>query len=104
MSNNSNGPAFGFGTIIAGFFALCLLMGALETVGCTGGSGSYSSSDKEINDIIAAKAYVRSQLNFPDTADFHDLKTRVTATHVHLTVTAKNAFGVPSTHEFSVKR
>ncbi|MHA2401471.1 MAG: hypothetical protein ACYSYU_00140 [Planctomycetota bacterium] len=94
----------GCGTLIAGFFALVLFMGALETIGCTGGSGGYSSSDSEIDDIIAAKAYVRAQLNYPDTADFHDLKTRVTSTHVHLTVTAKNAFGVPSTHEFSVPR
>lgn len=102
MSNNSG---FGCGTMIAGFFAFAMLLGALETAGCTGGSGgSYSSSDSEIDDIIAAKSYVRAQLNYPDTADFHDMKTRVTSTHVHLTVTAKNAFGVPSTHEFSVAR
>ncbi len=102
MSNNSG---FGCGTIIAGFFAFALLMGALETAGCTGGSGgSYSSSDKEIDDIIAAKAYVKNQLNYPDTASFHNMSTRVTSTHVHLKVTAKNAFGVPSTREFSVPR
>lgn len=100
----SNDSSTGCGAIVVVFFAFALLMGALETVGCTGGSGSYSSSDSEIDDIIAAKAYVRSQLNYPDTADFHDMKTRVTSTHVHLTVTAKNAFGVPSTHSFSVER
>jgi len=102
MSNNSGS---GCGVLIAGFFGLALLIGSLETAGCTGsGSGSYSSSDGEIDDIIAAKAIVRSQLNYPDTADFHDMSTRVTSTHVHLKVTATNAFGVPSTHEFSVPR
>ena len=53
---------------------------------------------------LAAKAYVKSQLNYPDTASFHNMSTRVTSTHVHLKVTAKNAFGVPSTREFSVPR
>jgi hypothetical protein len=91
--------------MIAGFFAFAMLLGALETAGCSGGSGgSYSSSDSEIDDIIAAKSYVRAQLNYPDTASFHNMSTRVTSTHVHLKVTAKNAFGVPSTHEFSVPR
>ncbi|MDB4490087.1 hypothetical protein N9045_01085 [bacterium] len=102
----SNSSGSGCGVIVAGFFGLALLVGALETAGCTGGSGSgsYSTSDSEIDDIIAAKAFVRSQLNYPDTADFHNMSTRVTSTHVHLKVTATNAFGVPSTHEFSVPR
>jgi|SaaInlV_165m_DNA_1040744.scaffolds.fasta_scaffold01239_18 hypothetical protein len=103
----SNDSTYGCGTLIAGFFAFSLLIGVLETAGCggSGGSGgSYSSSDKEIDDIIAAKAYVKSQLNYPDTASFHNMSTRVTSTHVHLKVTAKNAFGVPSTREFSVPR
>jgi hypothetical protein len=91
------------GTFVVVFLGLALLMGVLETVGCTDGSGSYSSSD-EIDDIIAAKAYVRAQLNYPDTADFHDMSTKVTSTHIYLKVTAKNAFGVPSTHEFNVPR
>jgi len=85
-----------------GFILLLVTLGA---VGYTGGSeGNYNTFDKEIDDIIAAKAYVKSQLNYPDTASFHNMSTRVTSTHVHLKVTAKNAFGVPSTHTFLVPR
>lgn len=78
-------------------FSMVLL---IATFGCSPSDSQMS----EINDIISAKRYVKSQLNYPDTADFHDLKTKVTPTHVHLVVTAKNAFGVPSTHSFSVPR
>jgi hypothetical protein len=62
-----------------------------------------STSTNDIDNIIAAEAYVRSLLNYPDTADFHDMKTRVSGDTVTLTVTAKNAFGVPETRTFGVK-
>jgi hypothetical protein len=100
MSNQQNG---GCGTLIGFVFLLGMCMSMIDS--CKGGgSGSSYSSSSEIDDIISAKAYVRSQLNYPDTADFHDLSTVVTPTHVKLTVTAKNAFGVPSTHTFNVPR
>ena len=57
----------------------------------------------EVDKIIKAKQIVRSQLNYPDTADFHDMSTSVRGDTVTLTVTAKNAFGVPSTHTFNIK-
>jgi len=97
MSNQQNG---GCGALIGFVFLLGMCMSVIES--CNGGGGG-SSSD-EIDDILAAKAFVRSQLNYPDTADFHDMSTEVTSTHVKLTVTAKNAFGVPSTHTFNVPR
>lgn len=62
------------------------------------------SNEKDINDILKAKEEVRSQLSFPDTADFHDLETHVTSSHVILKVTAKNGFGVPETRTFEVPR
>jgi len=99
MSNQQNG---GCGALIGFVFLFGMCMSAIES--CNGGGSSSYSSSSEIDDIIAAKAYVRSQLNYPDTADFHDMSTEVTSTHVKLTVTAKNAFGVPSTHTFNVPR
>ena len=63
-----------------------------------------NSNEKEINDIIEAKEKVISQLNYPDTVDFHDLETHVTSSHVILKVTAKNGFGVPETRTFEVPR
>lgn len=47
--------------------------------------------------IISAKNKVRAKVNYPDTLDFHDMKTRVNGSSVTLTYTAKNAFGVPTT-------
>lgn len=61
-----------------------------------------SSDRTEIDKIIAAKQIVLSQLNYPDTADFHDMQTKVSGDNVTLVVTAKNAFGVPSTHTFNI--
>lgn len=61
-----------------------------------------SSDRTEIDKIIAAKQMVLSQLNYPDTADFHDMQTKVSGDNVTLVVTAKNAFGVPSTHTFNI--
>lgn len=58
--------------------------------------------NSEVDKIIKAKQIVLSQLNFPDTADFHEFKTQVNGNTVTLTVTAKNAFGVPSTHTFNI--
>ena len=63
-----------------------------------------NSNETELNDIIQAKEEVRSQLNYPDTADFHDLETHVTSSHVILKVTAKNGFGIPETRTFEVPR
>lgn len=60
------------------------------------------SARTDVDKIITAKQIVLSQLNYPDTADFHDMKTKVNGDNVTLVVTAKNAFGVPSTHTFSI--
>lgn len=87
----------GCGSLIAIFFVLGLILSVFS-------KNSPSSSDDKIDDIIAAKAYVRSMLNYPDTADFHEFSTEVTSTHVNLKVTAKNGFGVPTTETFSVPR
>lgn len=99
MNGTADNPS-GCGTLIGLFFFMAILTASIES--CTGGGSGGGSS--EIDDILAAKAYVKSQLNYPDTADFHDMSTEVTSTHVKLTVTAKNAFGVPSTHTFNVPR
>ncbi len=65
--------------------------------------GDFPSGSDDATKIVVAKNYVRNRmLNYPDTADFHDMKTSVTGNEVTLTVTAKNAFGVPSTHTFVV--
>jgi hypothetical protein len=96
MKMNKNNS--GCGLMIGLFMALAFLMAMF------GKNDGSPTGDDRINDIIAAKAYVRSLLNYPDTADFHDFKTEVTSTHVNLTVTAKNGFGVPMTQSFSVPR
>lgn len=93
-----NGKNSGCGLIVLIFFVCAGL------VAMFGDNKSSSSGDDKINDIIAAKAYVRTLLNYPDTADFHDFSTEVTSTHVNLKVTAKNGFGVPKTETFSVPR
>lgn len=62
---------------------------------------SYSSGE-EIDKIITAKKEVLAVLNYPNTADFHDMSTKVNGNVVTLTVTAKNAFGVPETRTFRV--
>lgn len=69
---------------------------ALLLAGCAVGNS-------EVDKIIKAKQEVLSKLNYPDTADFHDMKTQVRGNTVTLTVTAKNAFGVPSTHTFNIR-
>lgn len=56
----------------------------------------------EIEKIIFAKEVVRSRVNYPDTLDFHDMKTDVRGNTVSLTFTAKNAFGVPETHTMNI--
>lgn len=56
----------------------------------------------EVDKIIKAKQIVLSRLNYPDTASFHEFETSVHGNTVTLTVTAKNAFGVPSTHTFNI--
>lgn len=61
------------------------------------------ATSPEVDKIIRAKQIVLSRLNFPDTADFHEFQTSVRGNKVTLTVTAKNAFGVPSTHTFEVE-
>lgn len=60
-------------------------------------------SDPKIDKIIRAKQIVLGRLNYPDTADFHEMSTEVRGNTVTLTVTAKNAFGVPSTHTFNIE-
>ncbi len=60
--------------------------------------GCAAPGNSEIDKIITAKAIVRSMVNYPDTLDFHDMKTSVSGNKVTLTFSAKNAFGVPSTH------
>jgi hypothetical protein len=57
----------------------------------------------EVDKIIVAKSYVKGLLNYPDTADFHDMSTNVSGDDVTLKVTAQNAFGVPETYTFKVK-
>lgn len=68
---------------------------ALLLAGCAVGNS-------EVDKILKAKQEVLSRLNYPDTADFHEMKTQVRGNTVTLTVTAKNAFGVPSTHTFNI--
>lgn len=82
------------------FFAILLVLAAISAIfdGCNGNSSSNSKIDK----IIAAKQIVRNRVNYPDTLDFHDLKTNVSGNVVTLTFTAKNAFGVPSTHTMNI--
>lgn len=65
-------------------------------------SGCEMQADSKIDKIIKAKQIVLGKLNYPDTADFHELSTEVSGNTVRLTVTAKNAFGVPSTHTFDI--
>ena len=78
------------------------LLAGLFTISLCGCDGTASSSNTDIDKIIRAKQIVRTRLNYPDTADFHELKTSVNGNTVHLVVTAKNAFGVPSTHTFDI--
>lgn len=62
-------------------------------------SGTYKD---DIDKIIEAKAIVRSALAFPDTARFHNLKTKVNWNRVTLTVTYQNAFGIPKTETVTI--
>lgn len=73
------------------FLALAVLLFA----GC-------ESGNSEVDKILKAKDIVRSQVNFPDTLSFHEMQTQVRGNTVSLTFTAKNAFGVPSTHTMNV--
>jgi hypothetical protein len=75
---------------------IILLLCVMILVGCDVGN-------PEVDKIIRAKQVVLSQLNFPDTARFHEMSTSVRGNTVTLTVTAKNAFGVPSTHTFNIE-
>jgi hypothetical protein len=61
------------------------------------------NSNSDVDKIIKAKQIVLGKINFPDTADFHEMKTHVQGNNVSLTVTAKNAFGVPATQTFTVR-
>lgn len=73
------------------FFPIVLLF-----IGC-------DNSNSDVDKIIKAKQIVLGKINFPDTADFHEMKTYVQGNNVSLTVTAKNAFGVPATQTFTVR-
>lgn len=66
-------------------------------------AGCDVATNSDVDKILKAKQIVLQRLNFPDTADFHELSTEVHGNTVTLTVTAKNAFGVPSTHTFNIK-
>jgi len=78
-------------------FAIALLCVCL--VGCSGsGSGG-----RDIDKIIAAKAVVRSMVNYPDTLSFHNMSTRVSGNTVTLKFSAKNAFGVSETHTMDIE-
>lgn len=57
----------------------------------------------EIDKILAAKDIVRSRVNYPDTLDFHEMKTNVSGNTVSLTFTCKNAFGVPETRTTNIQ-
>lgn len=60
--------------------------------------GCAESGNSEVDKIIKAKAIIKNTLNYPDTVDFHDMKTNVRGNSVTLTFSAKNAFGVSSTY------
>lgn len=77
-------------------YAQIIAMTGLLFAGCN------ASNNDEIDKIIKAKARVESMVNFPDTLDFHDMKTRVVGNKVYLTFTASNAFGVTETHTVGV--
>lgn len=80
------------------FIAIVFCLAIFGTIldGCNG-SGSRSGGS-DVDKIIKAKSIVRSQVNYPDTLDFHDFSTKVSGSQVTLKFTAKNGFGVPSTH------
>ena len=79
------------------FFFVCIAI--IVITSCINNDSSITT---DVDKIITAKQIVLSQLNYPDTADFHDMKTKVNGNNVTLVVTAKNAFGVPSTHTFNI--
>jgi len=89
MSNDSEKNS-GLGVVFLLFIGFCLVIGS-----CNGGGGS---SDAKIDKIIKAKAIVKGMVNYPDTLSFHNMSTSVSGNNVTLKFTAKNAFGVPSTH------
>lgn len=79
-------------------FVLCVLV-LFESLFNSGGDGGGNS---EVDKIIQAKTQVRAMVNYPDTLDFHEMKTNVDGDTVNLTFTASNAFGVPETHTVSI--
>lgn len=80
-------------------FAIALLCGLLVGWSCRT-DGDHA---EKVNKIIAAKAVVRSKVNYPDTLSFHDMSTNVSGNTVTLKFTAKNAFGVPETHTMNIE-
>ncbi len=78
------------------FLCICLF-------GIFGPKNNSSSGNEDIDKIIAAKAIVRSMVNYPDTLSFHNFSTSVSGDTVTLTFTAKNAFGVPETHTMDIE-
>lgn len=84
-------------TVVLSVFLVFILLVAMVV-------GALVPSDNEVDKVWVAERYVKSVvLNYPDTANFHTLSTNVSGNDVALTVTAKNAFGVPSTHKFIVE-
>ncbi len=81
-------------------FILCTLafLVGLLMIGCN----TNRSTNDDIDKILKAKAVVRTMVNYPDTLDFHDMKTRVIGNKVYLTFTASNAFGVEETHTVDI--
>ena len=88
----------------AAFIGLCALISGLRDNNNSNYSPRQSVRSAESQEILNAKDYVRSQLNYPDTANFRDMSTRVMDNHIILTVTAENAFGTPETKVFTVPR
>ena len=60
-------------------------------------SSNNTSSSRDIDKILKAKAMVRSLSNYPDTVVFHEMNTAVNGNIVTLKFTCKNAFGVSET-------
>jgi hypothetical protein len=73
-----------------------LILTLIFVLGC-------SDSNSDIDKIIKAKNIARSMANYPDTVVFHEMSTQVSGNSVTLKFTAKNAFGVPSTHTTTIQ-
>ena len=64
----------------------------------TGGCNIGSSTEPDIDRILEAKSRAKMFATYPNTIEFHDMKTKVDYNSVTLTFTCENAFGVSETH------